>query len=133
MNTTPSINADPNSPTSLAQWGLDLAEWLTQTYSLVATEADVEELASVLIQARLAGPGGPAEPMLRVLELLRRGARHVVGGEFMERTLADFERACEVHIEEEQARPLPNNALIAVLCDAVRLSREHARVAKGSL
>lgn len=44
----------------------------------------------------------------------------------MERTLADFERACLVHLENEQRRPNPDNALIAVLCDAVRLTREQA-------
>ena len=42
----------------------------------------------------------------------------------LDRTIADFERACLVHLAEEQARPNPDNALIAVLCDAVRLARE---------
>jgi hypothetical protein len=42
------------------------------------------------------------------------------------RSLADFERSCLVHIEEEQQRPNPDNSLIAVLCDAVRLTRECA-------
>ena len=50
--------------------------------------------------------------------------RVVVAGDLV-RTLADFERACLVHLYDEQQRPNPNNALIAVLCDAVRLKREH--------
>jgi hypothetical protein len=45
----------------------------------------------------------------------------------MERTIADFERACLVHLADEQRRPNPDNALIAVLCDAVRLSREQGK------
>lgn len=49
---------------------------------------------------------------------------NIVAGNQMERTLAEFERACEVHIQEEQRRPNPDNALIALLCDAVRLKRE---------
>jgi len=51
----------------------------------------------------------------------------IVGGAFMERTLAEFVQACEVHIEEEQAKASPDSALIGLLCDAVRLAREHDR------
>ena len=51
----------------------------------------------------------------------------VVAGEFMERSIASFVRACEVHIEAEQGKPLPDNSLIAVLADAIRLTRELAR------
>lgn len=42
----------------------------------------------------------------------------------LDRSLADFERACLVHLDEEQQRANPDNALIGVLCDAVRLVRE---------
>ena len=52
--------------------------------------------------------------------------RVVIEGTFMERSLNDFARACLALIEEEQAQLAPNNALIAVLCDAVRLTREMA-------
>jgi len=48
-----------------------------------------------------------------------------VAGPFA-RTYADFERSCLVHIDEEQRRANPDNALIALLCDAVRLTREVA-------
>ena len=47
-----------------------------------------------------------------------------VGGRRMNRSNEDFERACLVLIGEEQRGLNPNNALIAVLCDSVRLSRE---------
>ncbi len=50
----------------------------------------------------------------------------MVAGERMERSLADFERACAVHIMEEQQQPCCDIALIGLLCDAVRLSREYA-------
>ena len=42
----------------------------------------------------------------------------------MDRSLNDFVRACEVHIEAEQRTASPDTWLIALLCDAVRLSRE---------
>lgn len=41
-------------------------------------------------------------------------------------SLGYFERRCLVHMEDEQEKPNPDNALIAVLCDAVRLAREYA-------
>lgn len=52
-------------------------------------------------------------------------ARVAVAGESMERTLADFERACLAHLEGAQEELNPDNALIALLCDAVRLKREY--------
>ena len=48
----------------------------------------------------------------------------IVGGRTMLRTHADFERACLVLLESEQRKIEPDNAVIGVLCDAVRLSRE---------
>ena len=51
------------------------------------------------------------------------GEKSVVFG-LMERTAAQLEHACLVLIMEEQEKPNPNNALIAALCDAVRMSRE---------
>lgn len=47
-----------------------------------------------------------------------------IAGRRMERSVADFVRACRVLIAEEQRKPLPDNALIGVLCDAVRYTRE---------
>jgi hypothetical protein len=49
-----------------------------------------------------------------------------VGGRRIERTIADLERAALVCLAEEQEKPNPDNALIAVLCDTVRLGREYA-------
>lgn len=41
-------------------------------------------------------------------------------------SLREFAHHCRVSLRNEQEKPLPNNALIAVLCNAVRLAREHA-------
>ena len=49
---------------------------------------------------------------------------NVVAGRMMERSFADFVRACEVHILEESSKANGDTALIALLCDAVRLARE---------
>jgi hypothetical protein len=38
---------------------------------------------------------------------------------------AQFERSCQVLLYEEERKLLPNNALVDVLCNSVRLSREH--------
>jgi hypothetical protein len=46
----------------------------------------------------------------------------------LDRTIADLVHSCLVHIEEEQQRPNPNTALIAVLCDTVRLANEHVNL-----
>ena len=51
-------------------------------------------------------------------------AEETVGGSYMERTVEDFVRACEVMIGHEQEKIAPDNALVALLCDAVRFSRE---------
>ena len=53
----------------------------------------------------------------------------IVAGDRMERNLGDFLCACEVSIIEEQEKLAPDNALIALLCDAVRLARETIRLA----
>ncbi|MFB3926603.1 MAG: hypothetical protein ACE14T_11175 [Syntrophales bacterium] len=47
-----------------------------------------------------------------------------VAGIYMDRSLADFRKACEVLIIDEEKNIHPNNALISVLCDAIRLTRE---------
>jgi len=43
----------------------------------------------------------------------------------MEKTILTFARSVRVHIEAEQRKPNPDNALIALLCDAARLGDEH--------
>ncbi len=51
-------------------------------------------------------------------------ADRLVAGTYMDRSVADFQRSCCAHIEEEQRKPNQDTALIALLCDAVRCSRE---------
>ena len=48
----------------------------------------------------------------------------------MERTVHDLERACLQKLEWEQGQLLPDNGLIAVLCDTVRLARESSDMFK---
>ena len=48
-----------------------------------------------------------------------------VGGRRLPCTLAHFERRCRVLLKLEQEKVAPDAALISVLCDAVRLAREH--------
>lgn len=50
----------------------------------------------------------------------------LVVGKYMDRSLGDFRRACETRIAWEQCQHAPDTALIALLCDAVRLAREAA-------
>jgi len=42
----------------------------------------------------------------------------------MDDNLANFAHRIKVTIEEEQLKPLPDNALIALLCDAARVGYE---------
>jgi hypothetical protein len=71
-----------------------------------------------------------------------RDARHVlkesdslsvrtVGGDRMSLTLMEFEHRCCVAIEREMENTNPDNGLIGLLCEAVRLSREMCRLAEG--
>ena len=48
-----------------------------------------------------------------------------VAGRRMLRALSVFERDCLQMIASEQEKLAPDNALIALLCDGVRLAREH--------
>ena len=54
----------------------------------------------------------------------------LVAGVFMDRSLNDFTRACEVYIEAEQRKIDCDTWLVALLCDAVRLTREMSRMAR---
>lgn len=55
-----------------------------------------------------------------------------VGGRICEWSLSEFEHRCRVHLMREQEKPLPDNGLIAVLCNAVRLAREQADYMKAN-
>lgn len=52
-----------------------------------------------------------------------------VAGTYMDRSIVDFRRACKTLLDEEKNLIAPNNALISVLCDAIRLSREFVSIA----
>jgi hypothetical protein len=54
-----------------------------------------------------------------------------VAGNRLPCSLQEFERRCLVHLMWEQEKPLPDNGLIALLCDGVRLAREQADFLKG--
>jgi hypothetical protein len=56
-----------------------------------------------------------------------------VAGDAMEKTIAEHVQACRVLLMEEQEKPLPNNALISVLCDSIRLTREQERLVKSGI
>jgi hypothetical protein len=71
----------------------------------------------------------------RVLEIETRLAAPLpsVGGEWVEGTIRDLERAAQLAIGEEQSKANPDSHHIAVFCNTVRLCRESNRLAKGSL
>jgi hypothetical protein len=48
-----------------------------------------------------------------------------VGHTRLDCSLAEFEHRCRVLLNDEQRRASPDTALIALLCDAVGLAREH--------
>lgn len=48
-----------------------------------------------------------------------------IAGRSLGCSLNEFERRCKAWLATEQEKPLPDNALIALLCDAVRLGREY--------
>lgn len=59
------------------------------------------------------------------LQALSEDGLPSVAGDSCSRSLADFERAARVAIGVEQCRTSPDNQLIALLCDAVRIKREY--------
>ncbi len=48
-----------------------------------------------------------------------------VAGRILGCTVNEFEHRCRAYLMREQEKPNPDNGLIAILCDAVRLGREH--------
>ncbi len=98
-------------------------------------EAKLAEAQATLAQAREAmiavryfygeDSNQPLSQLDAALAALDAKKPSLVGGDYMETSIAVFAHRCEVLIEEEQRKPLPNNALIAVLCDGVRLTREY--------
>lgn len=56
-----------------------------------------------------------------------------IAGRMCEWSINEFERRCLGCIQREQEKPLPDNDLINVLCNAVRLGREHSDFATKAL
>lgn len=56
-----------------------------------------------------------------------------VAGRRIATSNAAFEQACLVHIAAIQASPLPDNALLNTLCEAVRLVREYSDAMQGKV
>lgn len=56
-----------------------------------------------------------------------------IAGQRLEGSIADFVRSCHVLVGEEQRKPNPDNALIGVLCNAVRFAREHLYLVENYL
>jgi hypothetical protein len=70
--------------------------------------------------------------LIDVIDEARRRApasatKATVGGEWMEQTIQTHMHRAEHFIAIEQAKITPDNALIAVLCDSVRLCREYVK------
>src|SRR5688572_17807343 len=106
----------PASPISIAaikpqlNTTADLLDLLASRLRAVGAEREKAEVEAKRWREVMAG----AEPLrTEILDDLP-----VVGGRWMERTLADFVRACRICLADEQKMATPNNALIAVLCDA---------------
>lgn len=54
-----------------------------------------------------------------------------VGGRRLDCSVATYERRALLALKTEQEKIAPDNALIAVLCDAVRLGREYCDAMQG--
>jgi len=65
------------------------------------------------------GGGGQVEPLVSH-DLPEVGGRRLVKG-----TLKEFEHRCKVYLDREQRKPFPDNGLVDILCDAVRVKREY--------
>lgn len=53
-----------------------------------------------------------------------------VGHQWLSCSLHEFEHRCRVWLDAEQRKIAPDTALIALICDAVGLSRENERLAR---
>ena len=56
-----------------------------------------------------------------------------VGGRMIDCSLSDLKRRAKIYIAEEQNKIAPDNGLIALLCDTVRLAREQEDYMTGKL
>jgi hypothetical protein len=88
----------------------------------VMTDADADFIVALRNAAEALLAAAEERARLRDALALPSGS---VAGQYLSASIGDLVRRCEVHIAEEQERPLPDNALIGTLCDAVRFAREH--------
>lgn len=56
-----------------------------------------------------------------------------VAGERLNGSISDYYRRLLVCLDEEQRKLNPDTALIAVLCDAVRFTREHLHLVSAGM
>lgn len=56
-----------------------------------------------------------------------------VAGDVLPCSLREFERRCLVWLMREQEKIAPDNSLVALICDAVRLGREHATAMRSGV
>lgn len=56
-----------------------------------------------------------------------------VAGDVMLTSIAQHVRRCSLLLADEQEKIAPDNALIACLCDSIRLTREHVNLATGRI
>lgn len=57
----------------------------------------------------------------------------IAEGDTLNMPLCLFEHRAGVLLAEEQLKASPNNALVAFICDAIRLARENERMARAPL
>lgn len=67
------------------------------------------------------------------IAVVAQGGQVTVGGNNMEWSLAEFNRRVEFLLADEQRKPNPDNALIAVLCNSIRLTRENKKLATSDI
>lgn len=97
----------------------------------VATLTEALEKAETSTPTQRTESSNKAAPLVQPVPEVDSARRLVAVAGRLNRTIADFERSCIVHIDEEQRCANPDNALIATLCDAVRLAREYVAAVRG--
>jgi hypothetical protein len=56
--------------------------------------------------------------------------RVAVAGDYMTISIAQFQDRADVILHEEQRKPNPDSALVAFICESVRMSREYVNAMK---
>ena len=111
---------------------LDQLERVGETLRKAGVRMDCE-IVSGGVTGRVTVDGLDLEKLLDELERLRAVPRATVSGEHLPLSLNEFRGRCELHITEEQEKPAPDNYLIGLLCDGIRLARENEHMARRHL